>query len=78
MLRSKIKEFSMIKLGKYRHFKGGEYELVSIAKNSETLEDMAVYRSLKDGVVWVRPLSMWEERVEHEGKTVFRFTFIEE
>ena len=68
----------MIKLGKYRHFKGGEYELVSIAKNSETLEDMAVYRSLKDGAVWVRPLSMWEERVEYQGKTLSRFTFIEE
>lgn len=68
----------MIKLGKYRHFKGSEYELIAIAKHSEDLSDMAVYRSLKDGRVWVRPLSMWNEQIIHEGKTVSRFTFIEE
>lgn len=68
-----------IKKGKYRHFKGNVYEVVAIAKHSETLEDMVVYRSLKnENDVWVRPLSMWLEAVEHEGKIVTRFTYIEE
>ena len=68
-----------IKKGKYRHFKGNVYEVVAIAKHSETLEDMVVYRSLKnENDVWVRPLSMWLEAVEHEGRTVTRFTYIEE
>ena len=44
-----------VKLGKYKHFKGGEYEVVGMAKNSETGEEMVVYKSLKDGQVWARP-----------------------
>jgi hypothetical protein len=68
-----------IKKGKYRHFKGNEYEVIALAKHSETLEDLVVYRSLKnENDVWVRPLSMWNECVQHEGKTVTRFTYIEE
>ena len=68
-----------IKLGKYKHFKGNVYELIAIAKHSETFEDMAVYRSVKcETDVWVRPLSMWCEKVEYQGKTVTRFTYIEE
>ena len=68
-----------IKLGKYRHFKGNEYVLLAIAKHSESLEEMVVYRSLKNSSdVWVRPLSMWCETVEKDGKTLPRFTFIEE
>ena len=68
-----------LKKGKYRHFKGNVYELVCIAKHSETLEDMVVYRSLvDDGRTWVRPLSMWCEEVKHEGRSVLRFTYIEE
>ena len=68
-----------IKIGKYRHFKGNEYEVLAIAKHSETLEDMVVYRSLKDASdVWVRPAFMWCETVEKDGKTVPRFAFIEE
>ena len=68
-----------IKLGKYRHFKGKQYQVLSIAKNSETLEEMVVYRALYgDGEVWVRPAYMWNEIVEHEGKKVKRFAFIEE
>ena len=67
-----------IKPGKYRHFKGNEYEVLGLAKHSETLEPMAVYRALYgEGGLWVRPASMWNETVEHEGKTVLRFTFIE-
>lgn len=67
-----------IKIGKYRHYKGGEYEVVAIAHHSETLEDMVVYRALYgDGDVWVRPASMWNESVILEGKQVKRFELIE-
>lgn len=66
-----------IKLGRYRHFKGNEYEVLCIAKNSETLEPMVVYRALYgDGGVWVRPASMWNETVERDGKTYKRFSFL--
>jgi len=67
-----------IKLGKYRHFKGNEYEVIGIAKHSETMEDMVVYRALYgDGGLWVRPTNMWDEIIERDGKTFKRFTFIE-
>ena len=66
-----------IQLGKYRHFKGKEYEVVGVAKHSETLEEMVVYRALYgEGGLWVRPASMWNEEVEKEGKRYKRFTFI--
>ena len=66
-----------IKLGRYRHFKGNEYEVLYIAKHSETLEDMVVYRAMYgDGGVWVRPASMWNETVERDGKVFQRFTYI--
>ncbi len=68
-----------IEIGRYRHFKGNEYEVLYIAKNSETQEDMVVYRALYgDGSVWVRPASMWNETVERDGKTCKRFTYIGE
>ena len=67
-----------IKIGKYWHFKGNEYEVLYIAKHSETQEEMVVYRALYgEGGVWVRPASMWNEEVEREGKTYKRFTFVE-
>ncbi len=66
-----------IKLGKYRHFKGKEYEVIALAKHSETLEGLVVYRALYgDGQVWVRPASMWNDDVERDGKRYKRFTFI--
>ena len=69
----------MIKLGKYRHFKGNEYEALYVAKHSETLEEMVVYRALYGEFgIWVRPLSMWDETVIHEGREVKRFTYIGE
>ena len=69
----------MLKIGKYRHFKGGMYELIAIAKHSETCEEMAVYRALYgEGQIWVRPLSMWEEEVEYQGEKVKRFVYIGE
>lgn len=69
----------MIKLGKYRHFKGGRYEVIALATHSETEEIMVVYKALYgEGKVWVRPLKMWEERVVFEGKSVPRFAAEEE
>lgn len=66
-----------IKLGKYRHFKGNEYEVIGIAKHSETLEEMVVYKALYgDGGLWVRPASMWNETINRDGKTFKRFTFV--
>jgi len=68
-----------IKLGEYRHFKGGIYEVVGVAKYSETLEEMVVYRK-KDaggiGELWVRPKAMFLEEVETDGKKVPRFEFL--
>ena len=68
---------SEIKLGLYRHYKGNEYEVIGVAKHSETLEDMVVYKALyNDGGTWVRPLSMWDNLIEADGKTVRRFEYI--
>lgn len=67
-----------IKKGKYRHFKGNEYEVIGTARHSETLEEMVVYKALYgEGGLWVRPASMWNETVERDGKTVKRFEFVE-
>ena len=66
-----------INTGKYRHFKGNEYEVVAIAKHSETLEETVVYKALYgDGGYWVRPASMWNETVIKDGKTFKRFEFL--
>ena len=68
-----------IKLGRYRHFKGMEYEVIGVAKHSETLEPMVVYRALYDeGGLWVRPAEMWQESVTRDGITQPRFTYIGE
>ena len=69
---------STLPLGKYRHFKGGLYELIAIGYDSEDTDRLlAVYRALYgDRDVWVRPLSMWCEKVEHNGETIDRFTYI--
>lgn len=66
-----------IKKGKYRHFKGGEYEVLGMARHSETGEDMVIYRALYgEGDVWVRPAAMWNDTVLRDGKTYIRFTEI--
>ena len=76
--RNQVADMS-IKLGNYIHFKGNKYEVIGTAKHSETLEEMVVYRALSgDGALWVRPLAMWDEVVEHNGKQVKRFTHEEE
>ena len=73
----KLITMNTIKLGRYRHFKGNEYEVIALATHSETGERMVVYRALYgDGGVWVRPVSMWDENVERDGKVYKRFTYI--
>jgi hypothetical protein len=68
---------NLIPLGVYRHYKGNEYEVTGFAKHSETLEDMVIYKALYGGRgTWVRPLSMWENPIEIDGRTVKRFEFI--
>lgn len=63
--------------GRYRHYKGGEYEVLYTAVHSETLEQMVVYRALYgERGIWVRPLSMWNETVEKDGGTYTRFTYL--
>ena len=68
----------MIKLGKYRHYKGNEYEVIGIAKHSETLEELVAYRALYggDSSLWVRPLKMFTEEIEINGKKTPRFEYI--
>ncbi len=68
-----------MKKGIYRHFKGNMYEVLHVARHSETLEEMVVYKALYGaGDVWVRPLSMWNEIIERDGKTFSRFELVEE
>ena len=66
-----------ISLGTYRHYKGNEYEVIGFSKHSETLEDMVIYKPLNgESGTWVRPLSMWENAIMVDGKTVKRFEYI--
>lgn len=66
-----------LKPGKYRHFKGNEYELIGIANHSETLEPMVVYKALYGKQeLWVRPAKMWDEAVEKDGYYGPRFYYI--
>lgn len=70
-----------LKLGKYRHFKGMEYNVIGTAKHSESLEELIVYEALYDnpkGKLWVRPLEMFMETVEKDGKVMPRFEYIGE
>ena len=60
--------------GRYRHYKGGEYEVIGAARHSETLAPLVVYRPLcNDSGLWVRPHAMFFGTVEHQGHTVRRF-----
>lgn len=72
----------ILKPGVYRHYKGREYEVIGIAKHSETLEDMVVYKALYESdkfekdQMWIRPLSMFVEKVVVEGKEISRFEYV--
>jgi hypothetical protein len=64
-----------MKSGTYRHYKGGLYEVLGIARHSETEEELVVYRALYgEGGLWVRPLVMFQESVEVDGRDMPRFT----
>ena len=66
-----------IPLGRYRHFKGNEYEVLMLAYHSETEEIMVVYRALYgDQSVWTRPSTMWLDEVERDGRKQKRFTYL--
>jgi len=70
-----------LKIGIYEHYKGNRYRVIGIAKHSETLEDLVVYESLYENKVsklWVRPLSMFLEEVEVNGRKIPRFKYIAE
>ena len=70
-----------LKLGKYKHYKGKPYEVIGIARHSETLEELVVYRALYQNEgenLWVRPLKMFLEEVEIEEKKMPRFEFLGE
>jgi len=72
-----------VKLGKYKHFKGNFYEVIGVARDSETDEELVVYKALYDSpefgnnALWVRPKSMFLEEIEKDGKKMPRFSFVE-
>ena len=68
-----------IRPGRYRHFKGKEYQVVGLVRHSETEEWLVLYRPLYgDGGLWVRPAAMWTEQVERDGRVQPRFVLLEE
>ena len=65
--------------GIYQHFKGEQYRILELAKHSETNEDMVVYQALYgERGIWVRPLAMFDEVIERDGKRIQRFKFVGE
>lgn len=68
----------MLKLGRYKHYKGNKYEVIGVGKHSETLEEVVIYKALyKEGQIWVRPLKMFLEDVEVRDQKIPRFKYIE-
>lgn len=68
-----------LKNGIYKHFKGNRYEVLAVVKHSETQENHVLYKALYgEGGLWVRPLNMFDEFIERDGKRIKRFEFIEE
>lgn len=69
----------VIRPGRYRHFKGNEYDVIGVARDSETLQALVVYRALYgERGLWVRPLAMFTEVIEREGQRLPRFSYIGE
>lgn len=59
----------------YKHYKGNIYKIIAQGKNSENLEEMIVYQSVKDGQIWIRPKTMWNDTIDKQG--TLRFTLID-
>ena len=77
-MTEKLPPVSDIPAGKYRHYKGNLYEVIGVARHSETLEDMVVYRALYgEHELWTRPAAMWNEEVMTPDGPVRRFTLVE-
>jgi hypothetical protein len=75
---SELSPLPEAKPGRYRHYKGGEYELIGVARHSETLEPLVVYRPLYNQTgLWVRPYAMFFESIEVDGRLQPRFTLVE-
>ena len=63
--------------GIYKHYKGNEYKVIGVAKHSETLQELVVYQALYGEMgLWVRPKTMFLERIQKDGKEIERFAFI--
>lgn len=78
-IRNMLPPQRTIKKGQYKHYKGKEYEVIALARHSETLEELVIYRALYGAhELWVRPLKMFVEKVEINGKRVSRFEYIGE
>lgn len=72
-----------IKLGRYKHYKGKEYEVIGIGNHSETLEKFVIYKALYDSpefgsnAIWIRPIKMFQEEIIKDGNKIPRFKLIE-
>jgi hypothetical protein len=68
---------SIVKIGRYRHYKGKDYTVIGVARHSETEEELVVYRKeYDDHGLWVRPLAMFIENVQMDGQSVPRFQYL--
>ena len=71
-----------VKIGRYKHYKGKLYEVIGVGRHSETLEEYVIYKALYDSEefgnnsIWIRPKSMFLEKVEVDGKVIPRFSFL--
>lgn len=73
----------VLKLGRYRHYKGNFYDVIAVGRHSETLEELVIYKALYDSefgskAIWIRPKAMFQEEVIVEGKKVPRFQFVDD
>ncbi len=72
-----LNQTKFLRIGVYEHFKGNRYEVIGVARHSETMEEMVVYRAMYgERGLWIRPLKMFLEEVERDGKRVPRFRYI--
>ena len=73
-MTDKLPPLPPIPLGRYRHYKGGRYEVLGVVRHSESLDPLVLYRPLDEDVgLWVRPYAMFLETVTHDGREQLRF-----